>query len=74
MACFRICFADGQSVEYPSVTELIYVSAYDGKNVTVSAGLEEHPVPIGKPFWLRTTGGIVGVSGDGIRLIEVTAG
>lgn len=72
MACFRISFVDGQSVEYHGVSQLTYVSIYEKKNITVSTQLEEHPVPIGSPFWLRTADGIVGISGEGVRLIEVT--
>lgn len=74
MARFRISFTDGQSAEYCGVSQLTYVSIYEKKNVTVSANLHEHPVPIGSPFWLKTDKGIVGVSGEGIRLIEVAAG
>lgn len=74
MSRFHITFVDGQSVEYGGVSQLSYVSLYDKKNVTVSAKLEEHPVPIGYPFWLKTDKGIVGISGEGIRSIEVTAG
>ena len=73
MARFKIAFADGLSVEYHGVTEIRYVSIYDKKNITVSANLHEHPVPVGIPFWLRTAEGIVGVNGEGIQLIEVSA-
>ena len=73
MAHFRIVFADGQTTEYPDVSQLTYVSAHAKGSVTVSENLEEHCVPVGYPLWLRTSNGIVGVNGEGIRLIEVTA-
>lgn len=73
MAHFRIFYADDRTVEYCNVSQLTYVSIYDKKNVTVSEKIEEHPVPIGSPFWLRIPQGTVGFNSDGILRIEVTA-
>lgn len=73
MACFKIFYADGQSVEYGGVTELTYVGNHGMVNVSGSEELKKHPVPIGLPFWLRTADGVIGVNGDGVRLIKVTA-
>ena len=73
MAHFRIVFADGQTVEYPGVSKLTYVSAHAKSSVTISENIEEYCVPIGYPMWLHTSNGIVGINGEGIRLIEVTA-
>ncbi len=73
MAHFRIVYADDRTVEYRNVSQLTYVSVHDRKNVTVSEKIEEYPVPIGSPFWLRIPQGTVAFNSDGILRIEVTA-
>lgn len=73
VARFKIFYADGQSAEYGSVTELTYVGDHGMVVASGSEELKKHPVPIGLPFWLRTADGVIGINGDGVRIIEVIA-
>lgn len=72
MALFRIVFSDGQNVEYHNVSKLTYISSYTKESKVISSDLEKYQIPIGLPLWLSTENGTVGVSGENIRLIEVT--
>lgn len=71
MAYFSITYSDGHVAEFENVSSFSYVS-YEKKTVTIDSELEKYPIPIGKPLWLHTDSGTITVSGDGMRLIEVT--
>ena len=72
MSQFRITYADGEPIEVSHVSRLTYVSN-ERKSIVIEDGLDDYPVPIGRSFWLKTDKGIVGINGEGIRSIVVTA-
>lgn len=71
MAYLSITYSDGQIAEFEHVSSVSYVS-FENKTVTIDKDLETYQMPIGKPLWLHMDSGTVTVTGDGMRLIEVS--
>lgn len=71
MAYFCITYSDGHVAEFDGISSFSFVS-YEKKTVTIDTELEKYPIPIGKPLWLHADKGTIAVSGDGMRLIEVS--
>lgn len=70
MVNFRIMYADGKTLIFHNVSSVSYIS-YEKKEVVVDTDLEKFKYPIGKPIWLSREDGIVCISGDDVRAIEV---